>query len=288
MAKRFISGAVFVVVMVGFFLLRQFVDTRLFSILIWFLCASTTFEMARAFKTYSNKAVFITQLVYGIVFIPSYYLFRLFLDVKFALLFSVWILIFALTVAVCVTLLTYKGNDVYKRTAINIVPIVYPSVLLFAMLIANAIYGKADLGFIVLLSTFVIPCFSDTSAYLVGTTYQRYRNGKAKKLCPKLSPNKTVAGAIGGIFGGTLGSMIVFSLTMKYSTKWCLIFLALGIIASIATEAGDLLESFIKRKLKIKDMGKIMPGHGGIMDRFDGISLAGAVIFLIIYISVHL
>ena len=120
-------------------------------------------------------------------------------------------------------------------------------------------------------------------AYLVGMTYGKIKKGNVKKLCPRLSPNKTVAGAIGGLIGGTAGSLIVYAIFKPdLGLNLPVLFFALtGLILALFTEIGDLLESFVKRRAGIKDMGKIMPGHGGIMDRIDGISLAGAVSLII-------
>ena len=139
--------------------------------------------------------------------------------------------------------------------------------------------GSVLEGFIGLLLVFVISALTDTFAYLVGMTYGKIRKGNVKKLCPKLSPNKTVAGAIGGLIGGAIGSVAIYFIfggALNLELGW-LIFIAIGIVMAIATEVGDLLESLIKRRAGIKDMGKIMPGHGGVLDRIDGILLASLV-----------
>lgn len=140
---------------------------------------------------------------------------------------------------------------------------------------------------------FVISPCADSLAYLVGMIYNKIKKGQAKKLCPKLSPNKTWAGAIGGVMGGVLGAMLVCLIfndkiveiqnsipdSARFSYPY-LHFAIIGFIGAILTEVGDLFESFIKRRVGIKDMGKIMPGHGGIMDRIDGMSFASVAIFL--------
>ena len=110
-----------------------------------------------------------------------------------------------------------------------------------------------------------------------------YFSPQAKKLCPNLSPKKTVAGAIGGLIGGALGSLILYFIFRPEYNFFSpiLLFIIVGLVASFLTEAGDLFESLIKRKVGIKDMGKIMPGHGGVMDRIDGMVFASPVIMLI-------
>lgn len=101
---------------------------------------------------------------------------------------------------------------------------------------------------------------TDTFAYLIGVLFGKH------KLIPKLSPKKSIEGALGGIFGALLLSWIYFRyLHMDY--KLSLILLTL--LASVVSQFGDLFASKIKRITGIKDYGKILPGHGGFLDRFD-------------------
>ena len=117
-----------------------------------------------------------------------------------------------------------------------------------------------------LLLCFIISPANDVFAYLVGSKIG------GKKLCPKLSPKKTWSGAIGGTIGGILASLLVYLIfkpTVNFFSP-ILFFILIGLVASVINIIGDLFESFIKRKMGIKDMGKIMPGHGGVLDRIDG------------------
>ena len=105
-----------------------------------------------------------------------------------------------------------------------------------------------------------VPWVTDTFAYFSGRFF-----GK-KKLCPEISPKKTIAGAVGGTIFGTLAGVLVFWLA-GYSPVYGLIALPL----SIVSQFGDLAASVIKRRFGVKDYGKIFPGHGGVLDRFDSI-----------------
>jgi phosphatidate cytidylyltransferase len=132
-------------------------------------------------------------------------------------------------------------------------------------------------GFIALLMAFVVSPCSDTFAYLVGSLIG------GKKLCPKLSPKKTWSGAIGGTIGGVVSGVIVYLIfkpTVNFFSP-VLLFVLVGLLASIANLFGDLFESFIKRRVGIKDMGKIMPGHGGVLDRIDGTMFAIVIIYIV-------
>ena len=111
---------------------------------------------------------------------------------------------------------------------------------------------------------------SDIGGFIFGKTF------KGPKLT-KTSPNKTYAGALGSIFLTMLIMAILFNLIM---TQFTFKILLIGLIVSIACQLGDLFFSLLKRKAKIKDTGNILPGHGGILDRIDGI-LVGMPVGLI-------
>lgn len=120
-------------------------------------------------------------------------------------------------------------------------------------------------GFMVLLWT------NDTGAYLVGRAIGR------AKLLPKVSPNKTVEGFIGGVLL-TMAVAYVFSRYQPEldTTEW----LVCGALVAITSTLGDLLESALKRARGVKDSGTILPGHGGMLDRFDGFLLAAPVLLI--------
>lgn len=117
---------------------------------------------------------------------------------------------------------------------------------------------------------FIISFGTDTFAYISGNLF-----GK-NKLCPELSPNKTIEGSIGGVIGSVILS-IVFTMYLQLGPMWKIIILA--IIGSILSQLGDLVASKIKRSTGIKDYGYIMPGHGGVLDRFDSIIFTAPVIY---------
>ena len=140
-----------------------------------------------------------------------------------------------------------------------------------------AMANDLDKGFTAMLLIFVISPCTDTFAYLVGSLIG------GKKMCPKLSPKKTWSGGIGGLLGGVVGSLLaylIFPVEVNFFSP-ILLFIIVGVFASVLTQVGDLFESFIKRKAGIKDMGNIMPGHGGVLDRIDGTMFASVLIFIV-------
>ena len=105
-----------------------------------------------------------------------------------------------------------------------------------------------------------------------------------RRLAPRVSPKKTVGGAIGGLLGGMAG-MILFRICFFLVTEvqlhigWCLL---LGLAGAALGQLGDLVFSCVKREFGIKDYGKLLPGHGGVLDRFDSVIFAAPVLWLII------
>ncbi len=277
MLKRTISGACFVAIISVFLLLRQFVDYRIFNFLICFVCAVGTFEIARALKGFSLKGIYLLAIIFGVIFVPHFCVIEYFVKQNYGWLFSLSL--------IGLTIILVAVYSVIKKAKFNIfissvLPFIYPSILLLCLLLVNEL--EFMLGFTGILLVFVISSLTDTFAYLVGMTYGKIRKGKVKKLCPKLSPNKTWAGAIGGTIGGVVGAIIIYFIWTP-KVNFCspiLLFIIVGFIGAIATQVGDLFESFIKRKVGIKDMGKIMPGHGGVMDRIDGMIFVSLIIFI--------
>ncbi len=113
---------------------------------------------------------------------------------------------------------------------------------------------------------------TDTGAYTVGKMFGKH------KLIPSISPNKTWEGAIGGYIVGTLiGGGIIYILNIHLSTS-----LIVLLVCPITAIIGDIIESQIKRKLSVKDMSNILPGHGGILDRIDSILFTAPWVYWIV------
>jgi phosphatidate cytidylyltransferase len=247
-------------------------------LLIFFICGYGTFELVRALKPHLKKHTFILTLIYGILFVPVYTAFDLWIIKGRGWNFALCLTFLFLAVEMFIDAVIKTST--IKELLASILGYIYPAVLLLSALVINSLGEK---GFIPLLLLFVIAPCADTMAYLVGMTYQKIRKGQAKKLCPNLSPKKTVAGAIGGLIGGAVGAIIIYFIFTPEVNFFSpvLLFIIAGLVGSFLTEAGDLFESYIKRKVGIKDMGKIMPGHGGVLDRVDGMLFASPLIMLI-------
>jgi len=151
--------------------------------------------------------------------------------------------------------------------AVGLTGTFYIGLLVYLFLVRSMENGLVWV-FILLAGTWM----ADIAAYVVGKTLGR------KKLAPKLSPGKTIEGALGGLAGGIIGSFIVY----LFASLPLLEILALGLLVGVAGLLGDLFESSLKRSAGVKDTGLIIPGHGGMLDRFDSMLFAAPALYLFV------
>ena len=129
--------------------------------------------------------------------------------------------------------------------------------------------AAAGIGGILLLFTVLTTVSVDSFAYFVGKSIGR------RKLAPSLSPGKTVEGAIGGALGAVLvGALLAPALSLPLD--FCL---AAGFLVAVVAQLGDLGKSAVKREMGIKDFGSLIPGHGGVLDRFDSLIFTAPAVY---------
>ena len=218
-----------------------------------------------------------------------------------------WLNVYSAVMAFCVSAWSYFGAS-YAAALLGV--FVYLMVL-FAQLLASNLKMKIQDLCACLFSGIVVPFFltalvrilqmsagryliflpflmaflSDTGAYFVGVFFGKH------KLCPTISPKKTVEGFVGGIVTAVVG-MLIFCLVMDRCFLFAVnypVALCYGLLGAVAGVMGDLSMSVIKRQVGIKDYGNLIPGHGGILDRFDSVMITAPlteVLLLIIPIMV--
>ncbi len=192
----------------------------------------------------------------------------------FSNLIFVFFLIIFLTLGIVefLNIINKLHKNIFKKIISNTLFIFYIFILFSILLQFSIFYNLKIIIFTILL----ICISSDVGGYIFGKIF----NGP--KLT-KISPNKTIAGSIGAFFLSSLTSLSLISYLINDITiKTFLI----GIIISLGVQIGDLFFSYLKRQARLKDTGNILPGHGGILDRIDGI-IVGLPLGLIFFLIIH-
>lgn len=285
MKIRLISGSCYVAILVAFFCLKIFVHDFFFDGLIYAFSLLGTFEMLRAVKEKTTSAQRCVVFAYALAAIPLVALSEYFFGLG---LLMMGVSFFLCALAILSLLVVCYMETSLEGTGLALLSAVYPTMLLGLLVLVNHAATPAALqefafgSPLLILFIFVVSPCADSIAYVFGISFKKYL---PKKMTPNLSPNKTVIGGIGGLVGGVLGAVILYfayngvcgSFDKMYI--WLPVYLGIGLVASVATAFGDLVESSIKRKLGIKDMGKIMPGHGGALDRIDSVLFATVIVY---------
>jgi len=176
---------------------------------------------------------------------------------------------FALTIigSGVIIVLERRIESYADRLLACIMPAVYPGFLISFLIMLSK---SGDAGLQLVVFSFLLVWAVDTAAYFGGRAFGR------KKLSPFLSPNKTWAGFFAG-FGGAIFAAVVSGLVFLRLPMPKLVLVA--IIAALAAQLGDLFESGLKRAYGAKDSSAILPGHGGLLDRFDSLLFAAPVVY---------
>jgi phosphatidate cytidylyltransferase len=263
---RTLSGIALILIVGGSILLSKY-SMLAFVLIIYSL---GIYEFKNMFQV-KKRSLFIIALVTGLLFI----LFNYF-----------WIT-------------SIISNEAYFIAIIAIVTVLSPYYLLFnktsfieiGKMLFGGIWVSTSLSFLLALGWVRTPSayspqlivivialiwVNDIGAYVVGSLI-----GK-NPLAPTISPGKTWEGFISGIILNTIAAYFVFKITGEYSI---IAWIILGIIVSLGATVGDLFESKLKREAKVKDSGNLIPGHGGILDRFDSMLFAAPLFYLILLIS---
>jgi len=181
----------------------------------------------------------------------------------------------ALVTAMCVIFRREPKLEDILYSLLPFVSLVLPGM---AMLALTDIQPKSvQLTYLCLM--IAIPCVGDIFALYVGSTL------RGPKLCPAVSPNKTISGAVGGLIGSLIASLLVGLIAFLLAVNSRAVlpswgdYILLGLIGGVAGQIGDLFASLIKRHCGIKDFSNLFPGHGGMLDRLDSIVFTAIIIY---------
>ncbi len=261
MKTRIISGAVLIALTVAVLL----AGTRFPIVLAVFLAviaAVASYEILNNTGIVKNKGAVISAVCYSFLAVLSY------CGVTEILWKSLTTEFFTLLLVLAIVVTALKNNSDFGLEKIA-VSIGMPILISFAFTSLASLYlRKNGLFYLLLLLNF--SCICDCGAYFTGVAIGKH------KLCPNISPKKTIEGAVGGIVSSLIVS-VVLCLTMS-GGKNIIALLLLTVVFCIVGMCGDLFASVIKRNAGIKDYGTLIPGHGGILDRFDSILLIAPVL----------
>ena len=154
------------------------------------------------------------------------------------------------------------GAHLVGRIALTVFGVLWIGVGFSYIILVRSLNNGLSLAVLLMACTVV----NDTFAYFVGRALGRH------KLAPRVSPNKTIEGSIGGLVGAMLAALLV-SFYADWMPKGYAV--VLGLVVGVVGQWGDLFESAVKRDFQVKDSGTLLPGHGGILDRFDAFLFAG-------------
>lgn len=258
LAVRAITSVVGVPAIVSIILFAPAIAWKLIILLTAIVCLYEMFDMI-SFKYPQFKDLKITGIVLGTI-ISSVILFKpQYLYVMPTFLFIVTATYF---------LFYFKDMaTVIERMGYLVIGVLYVSFLTpFIGLMIESYKGRYMIFLV-----FMITWGNDTFAYFSGKTFGKH------KLYEKMSPKKTIEGSIGGLIGG-LGLALVAKFTFLTHISIVHI-IAVSIIAGVMGQIGDLVESMFKRYFGVKDSGKIIPGHGGMLDRIDAVMFTAPVIY---------
>ena len=296
------------------FILKVYVSNYFFDVLTAVVAVIAAYEMSKLFTKmgrYNDK-------ILAMIFAAAEFLFVMLalraddtLGVVYTIVISVSLMLvfFGITFLVSFifrknTMYEMKARKVEKERTVagyslikalnTLVIFVYPVFLLLFLVYINHFDSMTTsfsvlkdtngwISFYLVMFVLLVPMFTDTFAYIIGNLCG------GKKLAPKISPNKTISGAIGGsLFCGILSVVVFFifnavpSMATLFTktgiTVW--IVLAFSLVGSVIAQCGDLFESWLKRTAGVKDAGKILPGHGGMLDRFDSYLFELPVMFM--------
>ncbi len=262
---RTITGAIFVIVIIGSVLLNHWV----FAVLFWLISLAGYYEFTRIARSLNSSPSLIEGFIISTVtyFLIVCWNFGIIGEKYLYTLLLIPLLVTAYELRrISSTPLTNIASGIF-----GIVWIVIPLALLSGFFNLAEEHKWRETG--LLLGFFLILWIYDSGGYIFGSIFGKHR------MLERISPKKSWEGFFGGALSGLLIAYIISaSFTEFKPLEWVLI----GVVIIIGGTFGDLVESMLKRNAGVKDSGNILPGHGGILDRFDAVLLAAPAVYVLI------
>jgi phosphatidate cytidylyltransferase len=268
--KRAISGAVYILLLLASILY----STESFLILFGVFLIISLFEFCNLIQVDKLIPVVAGTSLYVLVTFFSNYNESKSSDIQ-----TLDIILLASTLLISIKCIVFLFDNTIQSVS-NLSKYLYllGYITLPFVFITKISFGVNDYNPKIIIGLFILIWTNDTFAYIVGKSMGKH------KLFEKISPKKTIEGFFGGlifaIFAGYLISMYLIKPSAQFSDKSILIWVIIAAIVGVIGTIGDLIESKFKRIAGVKDSGKIMPGHGGVLDRLDSVIFVAPFIFL--------
>ncbi len=253
--KRVILAVIFIPIILGIFYFGGIALLSFLALIVFFMM----FEMREMFI---QKGVIIPKILLPLsilVFVLSS-------------LFGTTEIIFSILLILIIVL----GNNLFRNRLEGSIAGVSTSIfsIVYSAIFLSSVYRIRVLenGHLLILSLLVLIWITDTFAYFTGRLFGKHRG------VFKASPKKSVEGFLGGLFFALIGGFVIYKFAEVPIEKS----LAVAICAGVFGQLGDLFESILKRDAGVKDSSKLLPGHGGVLDRFDSLMIAAPVYYLIL------
>lgn len=277
MKSRIITGLVGLVIVIGWLFSMY---TPIFAAVLAIVAVIGVFEIMKAFEV--KNLIFRSLCLIISALIPFYFTYKASINIPLFPIIAIIVLLSLITMVLDFKKLKFEQVACSLFSA-AFVPSALSCIILFRDVYLNFsdTYKKND-GIFFILFAFFCCWLSDTFAYFVGRKFGKH------KLSPEISPKKTIEGAIGGIICTAILNVVlyfVFKLKFELSASISIpLVLISSVVLSVISIFGDLAASTIKRNHGIKDFGNLLPGHGGIMDRFDSSCFVFPALYSIICI----
>ena len=264
LVERTLTSIIFVIVLLGSIIQSEFASSILFFVII-LLCQREFYNFFKPTDIKPQKKV-------GIIGGLGFFVISLLASqarLESETLFSIIPLIFTIFI---IELYRNRPQPIpnIAFTILGIIYIAVPITLLHDLAYYKDYSFGREYNYDILIGYFFVLWANDTGAYLIGRKWGKH------KLFPRISPKKTWEGSIGGV---VLGLAVGYLNSIIFSEFNLAVWLGIAAIVVVFGSLGDLVESLFKRSLDIKDSGKLLPGHGGVLDRFDGIFISAPMVY---------
>ncbi len=273
MKQRIITGALFAIFMIAVAVLS---GTLVYPFVFTLFSIIGAVEMLGCIGTKNSFIISVPSLIYAAVCPVIAYNFR----------YGVMFAVTAVYLVIMLTSLVFKNEKIKAEDVCTTFTMIAYTTICFSSLIrlryvttdVGADTGKT-IGQFFFLLVFVAAWITDTFAYFTGVFFGKH------KLCPKISPKKTIEGSLGGVLFCVIAFIVYGSVVAQLNPTLTPNYIGIAVVGlcmSVLSQMGDLLASVIKRTYGIKDYGNLFPGHGGVLDRFDSVLILAPFLLLLI------